>query len=215
MQVISSVDHVHFPIRDLGYEFLMKINSHRIAIIGYQLSVESFAIIWIVFCFIHGSKGLVVIQKGARCLVIARSLRICLFSMTVLPSPKPWCRFVGPINPFKIHVGGACNDLLYSGHVIIYSLTAIAFTILSQDYSSRLLRYSLPTLVWFHVVQCIISTILQRHHYSIDMFLGIIVTLLIWQCRPLYIDLPKAPRNLFLHFKQLVSPKLHSNLKVV
>jgi hypothetical protein len=214
-QVISTVDHNHIPLRDLGFEFLIQTDSSKISYIGYQMSVEELAIMWVLFCFINGSKGLTVVQKGVRCLTIARTLRMCLYTMTVLPSPKPWCRFNDPINPFKLRVGGACNDLLYSGHVTIYTLTAISFTILPRLYPSRLLRYGLPILVWFHIIQRIICTILERHHYSIDMFLGLVVTLLIWQCQPLHIDLPVVPHNLFLHLKQLFYPRFRSTLREV
>ena len=214
-QVISTVRHNRIPLRDLGYELLVKINAEKISYIGYQLSVEELAIVWVLFCFLNGSKGLTIVQKGARCLPIARTLRMCLYSMTVLPSPRLWCHFPGPINPFVLRVGGACNDLLYSGHVTIYTLTAVAFTILSREYSSRILRYGLPVLIWFHINQRIICTILERHHYSVDMFLGMIATLLIWQCKPLYIDLPVVPQNLFLHLKQLFFPKFRSILKEV
>ncbi|CAF4092106.1 unnamed protein product [Rotaria sp. Silwood2] len=215
VQLISSVAHNHHPLRDLAYEFLMKITSRKQICTATGLSVENLAIIWVFFCFLNGTKGLTVVQKGARCLFIARTLRICLFSMTVLPSPKARCNFTEPINPFRIRVGGACNDLLYSGHVTIYTLTAISFTILSRQYSSRILRYGLPILIWFHVIQRILCTILERHHYSIDMFLGLIVTSLIWQCKPLHIDLPEVPQNLLLHLKQLVFPKFRPTFKEV
>jgi hypothetical protein len=41
------------------------------------------------------------------------------------------------------------------------------------------------------------------------------VTLLIWQCKSLHIDLPRVPTNLFLHLRQLFFPKLRSILKEV
>jgi len=215
VQLISTFEHDRTPLRDLGFELLEKIHVKRIAYIGFQFSIEMLAIIWILFCFCNGSYGLTIIQKGARCLTIARALRVCLFSMTILPSPKPWCRFPGPVKPFTILIGGACNDLLYSGHVTIYTLTGIAFTVLSQRYPFRILRIGIPIFIWLHIIQRIICTILERHHYSIDMFLGCIVTLLIWKCKPLHIDLPKVPQNLFLHLKQLLFPKVRSILKEV
>ncbi|UJR26081.1 hypothetical protein I4U23_007427 [Adineta vaga] len=215
VQVISTHRHNRIPLRDLGYELLININAEEIVFFNDPISIEQLAIIWVFFCFLNGSKGLTVIQKGARCLTIARSIRICVFSLTILPSPKPWCHFTGPINPFRARVGGVCNDLLYSGHVVIYTLTAISFTILSREYSMKLLRYGLRIFIWFYIFQRILCTILERHHYSIDMFLGFIVTLLIWQCKPLHIDLPKVPHNLFLHLKQLMFPKVRSILKEV
>jgi hypothetical protein len=214
VQVVSSISHIHIPLRDLGLDFLTAIHAD-IFCFNFEISVETLAIMWVFFCFLHGPTGLAVIQKGARCLTMVRSLRICIFTLTVLPSPKPFCRFHGPIRPFKALIGGACNDLLYSGHVTVYTLTGVAFTILTRKYSSRILRYGLPGLIWCHVLQRVICTIIKRHHYSIDMLLGFIVTLLFWQCKPLYIDLPKVPENLSLHLKQLFFPKYRSILKEV
>ena len=99
LQLVSSFSHNRIPLRDLGYELLVKIDSRKITHFSYEISVEYVAIIWILFCFFHDRKGLAVIQKGARCLFMARTLRVCLFLMTILPSPKTWCNFKGPINP--------------------------------------------------------------------------------------------------------------------
>lgn len=214
-QLISTVDHNRIPLRDLGYEFLRKTNAAKVAFFGYQLSIEALAIYWIIFCFFNGSQGLIVLQKSARCLTISRVLRMCVFSLTILPSPKRHCRFDGPVNPFKILVGGACNDLLYSGHVTVYTVIAISITILAGKYSSKIVRYGLPIFIWFYIIQRIMCTILQRHHYSIDMFVGVIVTALIWKCKSLHIDLPKVPEYLFLHLKQVFFPKSRSILKEV
>lgn len=214
-QVISTVEHNRIPLRDLGFEVLRDIDAHHFAYFTLSLSVEQLAAIWILFCFTHGGKGLTTVQKGARCLTIARTLRMFLYTMTILPSPKLSCHFEGPVNPFQLRVGGACNDLLYSGHVTIYTLTGIAFTILSREYSVMALRYGLPTLMWTHILQRILSTILEHHHYSVDMFLGFIVTSLIWYCKPLHIDLPEVPSPLCSHLRQLIFPKSRSTLKEV
>ncbi|CAF4559357.1 unnamed protein product [Rotaria socialis] len=205
----------YLPFNSIRKQYKLRITSRKQFCVAYRLSVEQLVLCWIFFCFLNGSKGLTTIQKSIRCLIIARALRVCLFSMTILPSPKIHCNFTQPINPFKVTVGGACNDLLYSGHVTIYTVVAISLTILSQNYSSRICRYGLPILVWLYITQYIICTIFERHHYSIDMFLGLIVTLLLWQCKPLHIDLPEVPQNLFLHLNQLVFPKFHSAHKEV
>lgn len=215
VQMISSVPHIHIPLRDLGYELLLYLNAQYLVYINLQISVESIAIIWILVCFLHGKQGITYLQKSARCLTIVRSLRICLFSLTVLPSPRRRCHFRGPINPFKARINGVCNDLLYSGHVTVYTLVGISLTLLSKRYSSKSTRYLFRICLWFYLIQRIILTILQRHHYSIDMFLGFVITLLIWQCQIFYYDLPTVPKHLFLHLKHLFFPKSHSILKQV
>lgn len=214
-QFISTFDHNRIPLRDTGYEILLNTNAKKIAYFSYDIAIETLAIYWVLFCFLHGSQGLIVLQRSVRSLTLSRTLRMCVFSLTILPSPKHHCRFTGPVDPFNIRVGGACNDLLYSGHVTVYTVIAVSLTILLRKHSSKIIRYSLPIFIWFYIIQRIMRTILEHHHYTIDMLVGLIITSLIWHCKPLHIDLPKVPENLLLHLKQLTYPNPRSILKEV
>jgi hypothetical protein len=51
-----------------------------------------------------------------------------------------------------------------------------------------------------------IRAIVELHHYSVDMFLGLCVTLLIWHANVLYYDLPTVPKPLYPHLKKLFFP---------
>jgi hypothetical protein len=51
-----------------------------------------------------------------------------------------------------------------------------------------------------------IRAVIELHHYSVDMFLGLIVTLLIWHTDILYCDLPRVPTPLYPHLKKLIFP---------
>ncbi|CAF1411508.1 unnamed protein product [Adineta steineri] len=211
IQVISSLEHNRIPLRDIAEEYLSDRNRIFIdfASIGentYQVNTNSVLFLWIFYCFLHGPRGLKVLQKGVRCLTIARTLRVITFSITVLPNPNPKCNFTGPIDPFNLSPGGACNDLLYSGHVIVYTISALAVTILCASYPSRIFRLSIRLFIWIQVIQRIIRAIVGLHHYSVDMFLGLCVTLLIWHANVLYYDLPCLPNPLYPHMKQLFAP---------
>jgi hypothetical protein len=51
-----------------------------------------------------------------------------------------------------------------------------------------------------------IRAVIELHHYSVDMFLGLCVTLLIWHANILYFDLPCLPNPLYPHLKKLFYP---------
>lgn len=113
IQVISSLEHNRMPLRDLVEEFLM--NSDHQALVNlayfgkntYQVETNSVLFLWVFYCFLHGPRGLAVLQKGVRCLTIARALRIVTFSITVLPNPNPMCNFTGPIDPWNLSPGSS------------------------------------------------------------------------------------------------------------
>jgi hypothetical protein len=110
IQVISSLKHDRTPLRDLAEEYLSNINRTFVefAYFGkdtYQVETNSVLFLWIFYCFLHGPKGLKVLQKGVRCLTIARTLRIITFSLTILPNPNIRCEFTGPIEPLNLSPG--------------------------------------------------------------------------------------------------------------
>jgi hypothetical protein len=110
IQVISSLEHNRTPLRDLAEEYFININRTFVefAYIGentYQVDTNSVLFLWIFYCFLHGPRGLKVLQKGVRCLTLARALRVITFSITVLPNPNPKCNFTGPIEPLNLSPG--------------------------------------------------------------------------------------------------------------
>jgi hypothetical protein len=110
IQVISSLEHNRTPLRDVAEEYLSDINRTFVefAYIGentYQVDTNSVLFLWIFYCFLHGPRGLKVLQKGVRCLTLARALRVITFSITVLPNPNPKCNFTGPIEPLNLSPG--------------------------------------------------------------------------------------------------------------
>ena len=106
VQVVSLLEHDRTPLRDLAKEYLQDKNQTllKFAYMGthtYQVDTNSVLFLWILYCCLHGSKGLQVLQKGVRCLTISRTIRIITFTMTILPNPNPSCKFTGPVNPFR------------------------------------------------------------------------------------------------------------------
>jgi hypothetical protein len=79
-------------------------------------------------------------------------------------------------------------------------------TILCSSYPSILLRLSIRLFIWMQVFQRMIRATIELHHYSVDMFLGLCVTLLVWHADILYCDLPCVPKPLYPHLKKLFFP---------
>lgn len=69
--------------------------------------------------------------------------------------------------------GGGCNDLLYSGHMLVAVLTAMAWTEAYGGFSSA--------LIWALVLHSAQREIRERHHYSVDCVVAIFVGILLWK----------------------------------
>ncbi|GFS37503.1 sphingomyelin synthetase family protein [Actinidia rufa] len=69
--------------------------------------------------------------------------------------------------------GGGCNDLLYSGHMLVAVLTAMAWTEAYGGFSSA--------IIWLLVMHSAQREIRERHHYSVDCIVAIYVGILLWK----------------------------------
>ncbi|GMP79857.1 hypothetical protein CsSME_00035206 [Camellia sinensis var. sinensis] len=69
--------------------------------------------------------------------------------------------------------GGGCNDLLYSGHMLVAVLTAMAWTEAYGGFSS--------VLIWLLVMHSAQREVRERHHYSVDCIVAIYVGVLLWK----------------------------------
>ncbi|GMY29484.1 protein PHLOEM UNLOADING MODULATOR [Fagus crenata] len=69
--------------------------------------------------------------------------------------------------------GGGCNDLLYSGHMLVAVLTAMAWTEAYGGFSSA--------LIWLLVMHSAQREIRERHHYTVDCIVAIYVGILLWK----------------------------------
>lgn len=69
--------------------------------------------------------------------------------------------------------GGGCNDLLYSGHMLVAVLTAMAWTEAYGGFSSA--------FIWILVLHSAQREVRERHHYSVDCVVAIYVGILLWK----------------------------------
>eukprot|EP00586_Coscinodiscus_wailesii_P017780 CAMPEP_0172505202 /NCGR_PEP_ID=MMETSP1066-20121228/184384_1 /TAXON_ID=671091 /ORGANISM="Coscinodiscus wailesii, Strain CCMP2513" /LENGTH=475 /DNA_ID=CAMNT_0013281715 /DNA_START=104 /DNA_END=1528 /DNA_ORIENTATION=+ len=136
-------------------------------------------------------------------LACVRAIRTVSFLLTVLPSQVPNCylrHFPIPPSTWKewLLVGlipssrGGCNDLIISGHATVTSTMACASTSIADN-----LAFS--TSVWILLTFDYFIEVIQGLHYSVDMWLGAIVTSLIWRLLgPLEQKAPKEEKDLYL-----------------
>ncbi|CAK9196290.1 unnamed protein product [Sphagnum troendelagicum] len=68
--------------------------------------------------------------------------------------------------------GGGCNDLVYSGHMYVAVLTAMAWTEAYPGWTS--------VFIWLLVAHSGQREIRERHHYSVDVVAGIYMGVLLW-----------------------------------
>ncbi|OAY76556.1 hypothetical protein ACMD2_03506 [Ananas comosus] len=68
---------------------------------------------------------------------------------------------------------GGCNDLMYSGHMLVAVLTAMAWTEAYGGWTSA--------LIWVLVLHSAQREVRERHHYSVDCVVAIYVGILLWR----------------------------------
>jgi hypothetical protein len=152
-----------------------------------------------------------------------RALRVVAFLLTVMPSPRPTCfmrRFQEPptdwlgwikVGLYKVRSGGGCNDLVISGHGIMTSAVVFAATeylpVISVGADepqpaaasrSRFFTLAINGLVaslfYLPLLHTSVVAVVERHHYSVDMFLAFVITRLVWnRTRELYCNSKVTP----------------------
>uniref|UniRef100_A0A0D9YTD6 Sphingomyelin synthase-like domain-containing protein n=1 Tax=Oryza glumipatula TaxID=40148 RepID=A0A0D9YTD6_9ORYZ len=74
---------------------------------------------------------------------------------------------------FLKKASGGCSDLMYSGHMLVAVLTAMAWT---EAYGGWI-----SVVIWFLVLHSAQREIRERHHYSVDCIVAIYVGILLWR----------------------------------
>ncbi|KAL0432294.1 UNVERIFIED_CONTAM: hypothetical protein Slati_2563700 [Sesamum latifolium] len=83
--------------------------------------------------------------------------------------------------------GGGCNDLLFSGHMFVATLTAMAWKEAYGGYSSA--------LIWMFVMHSAQREIRERYHYSVDCVIAICMGIFLWKMTGLFWPIKDASRD--------------------
>jgi len=117
---------------------------------------------------------------------IARFVRTVSFLLTVLPSQMPSCyrsHYPYPVPGtwsewivvgLKPAARGGCNDLIISGHATVTSTLACVGVSVADN-----LLFSVA--VWFLLAFDYLIEVYQGYHYSVDMWMGAVITSLIFR----------------------------------
>lgn len=94
-------------------------------------------------------------------------LRAILFSVTVLPDASKQCNDNG--------LFGGCNDLLYSGHIAVTTITLLyIYHFYLKDY-----RFKIFSLIYLLAMSFVILA--NRNHYTIDIILALLIPYFIFK----------------------------------
>jgi hypothetical protein len=121
-------------------------------------------------------------------IALARAIRVVSFMLTVVPNPKPGCynrQFSDAPMQYedgwhlieygssRIRGTGGCNDLIFSGHGVIYMSGFLCLATHGISLGSF--------VVFLAVLHSSCKEALDQTHYGVDMFLAIAVTALSWR----------------------------------
>lgn len=119
--------------------------------------------------------------------------------MTVLPNPYKRCTPIITSNPFvsafliMIGSNATCADVFFSGHAAMMGLCCMLFT------SSMARRLSLLKII-VYIVTFIGWTIIvaTRFHYTLDVFYGAVLSIVIWNVYHVIIHANFAKNNILI-----------------
>ncbi|PIN23162.1 hypothetical protein CDL12_04126 [Handroanthus impetiginosus] len=96
--------------------------------------------------------------------------------------------------------GGGCNDLLYSGHMLVAVLTAMAWTEAYGGFTSA--------LIWTLVLHSAQREIRERHHYSVDCIVAIYMGIFLWKVTGLFWPIKDTSRERRLNKLEKIQNRL-------
>ena len=115
---------------------------------------------------------------------------ICI-TLTVLTNPYLQCHSEPHPNVFIDALvlltarRQSCGDVFFSGHSVTCTLSCLMWlTYRRRTFSSSIslfLHHLLALLFVMFVVSCLLTLIATRFHYSVDVFMGSFLSILIWQ----------------------------------
>jgi len=114
-------------------------------------------------------------------------IRTFAFMITILPNPRPGCYKANfPPVPssiwefikigFGAKRGSGCNDLVISGHGVVYAVVPLALQTFYRHHGAT-------AIAWAAVIKLCIQETVDKTHYSVDMFLAVVIAGLVWHWR--------------------------------
>ena len=171
------------PLLDVGFAVLPYIPSKSV---GFSipdlcsLGSATLIAVGIVFQF-DPSSACILLRRVLLISGIAYLGRTFSVPLTLLPNPDAGCRAALHPDSFLLSVllvpfGSTvtCADVFYSGHTIPITCALLVW----KDY----MRYSRVRVLGFIISTAALFGIIATHfHYTVDVFYGVVVTLVVWR----------------------------------
>lgn len=195
-QTKSSTDS---PLMDLGFNLVPYISSSAFGVPVPDLCSLGSATIIAISLVIQFEPFLsaIILRRVLVITAIAYLGRAISVPMTLLPNPDPDCiPYLIPdslvLSALSIPFGTTvtCSDVFYSGHVVPITCALMVWI----DYMKYSAMRSIGML--FSII-ALVGIIATRFHYTIDVFYGFMVTVVLWKVYHFALTCP----SVFLHFR--------------
>lgn len=177
-------NHTLQHIQDIGHTHLPYVKNYYLN--DVFLILPNLYMVYI----LHINKKLFLLKHYLLLVLILYSLRWFLHNTTVLPVIKSKQKDKNYVKKYcanKINLNGGCNDYIFSGHVTLVLLSLMFIMYAKGEVVPELVIYS----VFFSVL-----VICSHTHYTVDVLLAWIITILMFTSYFLCIDNEKCS-NLF------------------
>lgn len=139
------------------------------------------------FCIMHGARA-TIMRRFVLIQALLFFLRGISISVTLLPQSRDLCEYQPPANDFwsivsftvqtltgQVHT---CTDMLFSGHTT--NLTCMLMVWLWYTPKTTRLPWLFYAAAWALQIAGMWIIVATRFHYSIDVFIAFVLTIILW-----------------------------------
>ena len=168
MNIINSYINDYLELHDLGFYYLPKISSN--------VPNTILATIYLYFFIKWFYKDKNILIKLYTLISILFIIRLVAFNITILPPTIEDCvsrKVKSEIIWFTFRFDSACSDNMFSGHAVHMTM----LTLFTLEYSrNKFEKYMVKSLY----IPYLLLIVAARLHYSIDVFIGSILSILMF-----------------------------------
>ena len=182
-------------LQDLGFDILPELPQHWKVISEVTIYLNHIIGIGVILSPLLLQKNFSTILIGKRILTIlaiGHMVRISFYLSTSLPSPASHClpdstSYNPPTTIWQIFFRVStykdlnCGDLIFSGHIFQnFSFTILTWLYAKHLFESKIFVFCISYLQTFMSLVQIIFVIAARNHYTVDVTVGIYVSITLW-----------------------------------
>ncbi|KAI8874207.1 hypothetical protein GQ42DRAFT_115748, partial [Ramicandelaber brevisporus] len=166
---------------DVFFDFLPEITIIELTdVFDFVMLIPT--VIWILL----SPAPLFLLVHGLAAWGVTNIMRTATVAITSLPDPRPGCEFVEG-NVFTTFLLHRCGDCIFSGHTIIFVVTALVWTTYPPFLHRHipgllglLVRFGLPLIMWLLCIAAALIVLANRAHYTVDVMLAFFITIGNW-----------------------------------